>query len=90
MSVDSKRVTFAHNFGGRAAASHLAAVIIQSETGMVLHTIPNPSEFRVRENGTVTIYSRKHPSTSVYGLDLKRRVVVGVGRSGRDTHTLTF
>jgi len=84
-------VTFAHNFGGRASATHLHSVQVFTETGKPLHTIVEPSEFRIRENGTVTIYSRKYPQTSVYGLNTHRRIFTGVPREdGTKVHSLTF
>lgn len=74
-------VSFNHNFGGRASASHLASVTIATEGGRVIATVSEPSEFRIRENGTVTIYSRKHPSTSVYGVSPKGRRFIAIARN---------
>lgn len=91
MSQNTTAVKFAHNFGGRASATHLHNVTISTHTGRPLHTVVEPSEFRIREDGTVTIYSRKYPQTSVYGLNLKSRIVIGLPKnSALDAHALTF
>lgn len=91
MSNSTNHVTFQHNFGGRASASHFSAVVVTNYDGTrVLFTIANPSEFRLRENGTLTIYSRKHPSTSVYGISTKNRSIIGITRTGSVTPPLTF
>lgn len=86
------KVPFSHDFGGRAPASQYAAVfVLDSETGKTLHVIAYPSEFRLREDGTVTIYSRRHPSTNVYGLRTDSIDVLGVPvDGGKPVNTITF
>lgn len=70
----------------RVNVSGYASITVMSEgTANVLAVIAFPSEVRKRENGTVTIYSRKHPSTSVYGISTNHRVFIAVPRDGVDS-----
>lgn len=84
-----QNITFARNFGGRASATEFSSIHFLIGDN-VHHVVVDPSEFRIREDGTVTVYSRKHRSTSVYGKQTKNFTVVGITRKGNHVRTLVF
>ena len=85
----NNRIQFARNFGGRASATRYASVIGLTSAGRVFFTVSKPSEFRMREDGTLTVYSRTHKSTSVYGERTAHRSFVGITHDGK-VENLTF